>query len=63
MQLQYDNSQGIYQNLEDQRNEVSGVDINDQAMKMMVYERMFQAMSKYMNTVFDSIDTMMTILS
>jgi flagellar hook-associated protein FlgK len=63
MQLQYDNSQGIYKNLEDQRNEVSGVDINDQAMQMMVYERMFQAMSKYMNTVFNSIDTMMTILS
>jgi flagellar hook-associated protein 1 FlgK len=62
-QLQYDNSNGIYRSLEEQRDEVSGVDINDQAMQMMIYERMFQAMSKYMNTISNSLETMMTIIS
>jgi flagellar hook-associated protein FlgK len=62
-QLQYDNSNGIYRSLEKQRDEVSGVDINDQAMQMMIYERMFQAMSKYLNTISSSLETMMKIVS
>jgi hypothetical protein len=39
------------------------VDINDQAMQMMLFERMFQAMSRYMSTISDSLDMMMTIIS
>lgn len=62
-QLQYDNSQGIYRSLEGQRDQVSGVDVNDQAMQMMIYERMFQAMSKYLNTISSSLETMMKIIS
>lgn len=62
-QLQYDNSQGIHRSLTEQRDQVSGVDINDQAMQMMIYERMFQAMSKYLNTISSSYEMMMTIVS
>lgn len=62
-QMQYDNAQGIKKSLESQRDEVSGVDINDQAMQMMIYERMFQAMSKYLNTIADSLKTLITIIS
>lgn len=61
-QLQYDNSQGIHKSLSEQRDQVSGVDINDQAMQMMIYERMFQAMSKYLSTISSSLETMMTIV-
>jgi flagellar hook-associated protein 1 FlgK len=62
-QTQFDNAEGIQRSLVQQRDEISGVDINDQAMKMMVYERMFQAMSKYIMTVSDSIQTLMGIIS
>jgi len=62
-QMQYDNAQGIKKSLESQRDEVSGVDVNDQAMQMMVYERLFQAMSKYLNTISDSLKTLITIIS
>ncbi|MEN6306223.1 MAG: flagellar hook-associated protein FlgK [Anaerohalosphaeraceae bacterium] len=62
-QLQYDNAQGIKKSLESQRDEVSGVDINDQAMQMMIYERLYQAMSKYLNTISDSLEAMMSIIS
>jgi flagellar hook-associated protein 1 FlgK len=62
-QTQYDNAQGIQRSLAQQRDEISGVDMNDQAMKMMVFERMFQAMSKYISTVDDAIQTMMGIIS
>jgi flagellar hook-associated protein 1 FlgK len=62
-QTQYDNAAGIQRSLSDQRDKVSGVDINDQAMQMMLFERMFQAMSRYMSTISDSLDMMMTIIS
>ncbi len=62
-QMQYDNAEGIQRSLSQQRDEISGVDINDQAMQMMVFERMFQAMSKYMNLISDSLQTMMQIIS
>jgi flagellar hook-associated protein 1 len=62
-QTRYDNAEGIQRSLVKQRDEISGVDINDQAMKMLVYERMFQAMSKYLSMVDESIQTMMGIIS
>jgi flagellar hook-associated protein 1 FlgK len=62
-QTRYDNAEGIQRSLVQQRDEISGVDINDQAMKMLVYERMFQAMSKYISMVDESIQTMMGIIS
>jgi len=62
-QMQYDNASGVMQSLTQQRDAASGVDINDQASLMMVYERMFQAMAKYMNTVFDAQKTIMTLIS
>lgn len=62
-QMQYDNAEGVLNSLTQQRDTVSGVDINDQASLMMVYERMFQAMARYMNTVSESFETIMTLLS
>jgi flagellar hook-associated protein 1 FlgK len=62
-QTHYDNAEAIQRSLTQQRDEISGVDINDQAMKMMIFERMFQAMSKYISTVDDSLRTLMGIIS
>lgn len=61
-QMQYDNVDGILQSLHKQQDDVSGVDINDQASLMMLYERMFQAMARYMNTVSNVLETVTTIL-
>jgi flagellar hook-associated protein 1 FlgK len=56
------NYQNIVQNLTNQRDSVSGVDINDQAAQMLIYQRMFQASSKYMETINTTMDTLMQII-
>ena len=48
--------------MSNQRDSASGVDINEEATKMLVYERMFQAMAKYINVVSDTLDTVITII-
>jgi flagellar hook-associated protein 1 FlgK len=50
------------QNLANQQTEISGVNINDEAAQMLVYEQMFQAMAKYLNTVQSSISSLMEII-
>ncbi len=61
-EMQHDNAQSIHRSLEQQRDEISGVDINDQASLMMLYERMFQAMARYMNTINETYKTVLTII-
>jgi len=61
-QMRQDNSEVIVQNLTNQRDELSGVDVNDEAAKMLVIQQMFQAMAKYMTTVQSSLVTIMGII-
>jgi flagellar hook-associated protein 1 FlgK len=61
-QVSQDNIEVIVQNLANQQSEVSGVDINDEAAKMLVFEQIFKAMSKYINTVQTSLTTIMELL-
>ncbi|MDH4201339.1 MAG: flagellar hook-associated protein FlgK [Phycisphaerae bacterium] len=61
-QMQHNNAQSIHRSLDQQRDEISGVDINEQASLMMLYERMFQAMARYMNTINDTYETVLTII-
>lgn len=61
-ELKQENSLGIWRSLKQQRDDVSGVDMNDEASKMLVYERMFQGMAKYMNTVAGTLDTLIGIM-
>ncbi|OQY07129.1 MAG: flagellar hook-associated protein FlgK [Planctomycetales bacterium 4572_13] len=61
-EMQHNNAQSIHRSLEQQRDEISGVDINDQASLMMLYERMFQAMARYMNTINETYKTVLTII-
>jgi flagellar hook-associated protein FlgK len=61
-QVREDSASGIWRSLTKQRDETSGVDMNDEAAKMMVFERMFQAMAKYINTISESLDTIMQLL-
>ncbi len=61
-QMRQDNLEGIVQNLANQQTEISGVDINEQAAQMLVFEQMFQAMAKYLSIVQSSISSLMEII-
>lgn len=61
-QKRQDGLEGIIQNLINRQGEISGVDINEQAAQMLVFEQMFQAMAKYMNTVQSSFASLMEIV-
>jgi len=57
-----DNIESIVQNLSNQQGETSGVNINDEAARMLALEQMFQAMSKYLSIIQSSLLTIMDIL-
>jgi len=61
-QMQQENVQAITRNLADQQSNISGVDINDEAARMLVFQQMFQAMSKYISAVNTSLSTLMEII-
>jgi flagellar hook-associated protein 1 FlgK len=63
VQLRYNNAESVYNSLAEQRDKISGVDINDEAVRMMAYQQLFQAMSQYLSTVSESIQNLMTIIS
>jgi len=53
---------GIWRNLREQRDSVSGVDLNHEATRMLVYEKMFQSMAKFLNAVSRTQDTLISLL-
>jgi len=61
-QARKDNIESMVQNLADQQNEISGVNINDEAAKMLVFEQMFKGMSKYLSTVQSLLLSLMEII-
>ena len=61
-QTQQENAESMLQNLEMRRNEISGVDINDEAAQLLVFENMFQAVAKYLNTLQTAMATLMELL-
>ena len=52
----------IVQNLMNQQSEISGVDINQEAAEILIYEQMFQAMAKYMSTIHASMASLMQVV-
>lgn len=61
-QMRQDNTEVVIQNLNNQQSELSGVDINDEATRMLLFEQMFRAMAKYLNTVQTTLSSVMEIL-
>ncbi len=61
-QMQEDNAEIMVQNLANQQSDISGVNINDEAAKLLVFGQMFQAMAKYLSTVQSSLSTIMEIV-
>lgn len=60
--LKTENANNIMKHLSQQRDDISGVDINTEATQLLVYERMFQAMSKYINTVSNTMDSLLGMI-
>jgi len=61
-QMRQDNIEVMTLNLANQQSEISGVDINDEAAQLLVFEQMFQAMAKYMNTINSSLTSIMELI-
>ena len=61
-QMHQKNVEAMVQNLANQQNEISGVNINDEAARMLIFEQMFKAMAKYLSTLQSSLSTIMEIL-
>ncbi|MBW8001529.1 MAG: flagellar hook-associated protein FlgK [Planctomycetes bacterium] len=60
--MREDNLDAVVANLLNQQAEVSGVDINEEAAQMLIYEQMFQAMAKYMRMVQSTMESLMEIV-
>jgi flagellar hook-associated protein 1 FlgK len=52
----------LAQQLANQREAASGVDINHEAAKLLVFERMFQAMAKFIGAQDRAMQTLMDVL-
>lgn len=60
--LDQEKSESVMIELRSQRDRISGVDINNEAAELMVYQQMFQSMAKYMNMVKENMEAVMAIL-
>lgn len=60
--MQHENAANISQSLANQQAEISGVDINEQATQMIIYEQMFQIMAKYIETIQTTLSTLVDII-
>jgi flagellar hook-associated protein 1 len=54
--------EGAVSQLEDERDMVSGVDINEEAARLLIYQNMFQACAKFLTAQVESIEYLMNIL-
>ncbi len=61
-QSRQENIQAMIQNLGLRRNEISAVNINDEAAQLLIFERMFQAMAKYLSTLQTTMTTLMEMV-
>ncbi len=61
-QSRRENIEAVIQNLEKKRSEISSVNINDEAAQLLVFEKMFQAMAKYLGTLQTTMTSLMDIL-
>jgi flagellar hook-associated protein 1 FlgK len=62
-QSKQDAQQKVLQMLENQRDAVSGVDINDEAAKLLVFQQMFQGMAKTLSVQQKAMQDLFAILT
>ncbi len=61
-QMQEENISVVILNLTNQQSAVSGVNVNDEAAQLLVFEQMFQAMAKYLSILDASVSSLMDIV-
>jgi len=61
-EIRKDNVETVTRNLFNRRDEISGVDMNQEAAEMLVFERMFQGMARYLNTAQGYYESLMSLL-
>jgi flagellar hook-associated protein 1 FlgK len=61
-QARQDNVEAMIQNLEKRRDDISSVNVNDEAAQLMIFEKMFQAMAKYLSSVQTTMTTLMDMV-
>lgn len=54
--------QAVEKQLLDQRDTVSGVDINEEAAQLIMYEKMYQAVAKFLTTQNDALQHLMNLV-
>lgn len=57
-----ENVESMMQNLQKRRDDVSSVNINDEAAQLLVFEKMFQAVARYLNTLQTTMTTLMDMV-
>lgn len=61
-QSRQDNIEAMVQNLKQRRSDISSVNINDEAAQLLVFEKMFQAVARYLTSVQTSMTTLMDMV-
>jgi flagellar hook-associated protein 1 FlgK len=61
-QMSQTSAENLMQSLANQQSDISGVDINDEAAQMLVFQQMFQAMAKYIGTVQTTLSGLFDLL-
>ncbi len=61
-QMRRDSIEVVVQNLGNQQSEISGININEEAAQLLVFEQMFQAMAKYISTIQTMVSSIMELL-
>ena len=54
--------QSVMQQLQTQYGDLSGVDINDEAARLLLFERMFQSMARYLTVLTRAQDALMDVI-
>jgi flagellar hook-associated protein 1 FlgK len=58
---QYDDQQVVQSLLKKQRDSISGVSLDEEITNIMKYQRAFQASAKFINTLDEMLDTVMSL--
>jgi len=61
-QMRQGSIEAVVQKLANRQSETSGVNINDEAAQILIFEQMFQAMAKYMSTIQSSMLALMEMV-
>lgn len=61
-EARHESLESVMREMANQRDLISGVDPNEEAANMLVFEKMFQAMSRFLNTQNEMMETLMNVL-